>query len=235
MAIINLTKETTDCIIGEVVNVFNQERMPLLEQKFVVPSGVGDDIMSWVVPRETNKKLLEIMPEWCTRTRNHIYLSVCHASGQNVYNPTIALQLNEAWYSYSPKKVILPTITGAKSTTFNGELLTLYLEDTSGLPQGQAADFVKSLLTLAQQHNKVTDKTNAAAATMREFLDQHRTLQTALKECPAIISYVPDWLKQELNRVPPKRTRRPPIPKGEKKQVDMTELVAQATIAKLNL
>lgn len=134
-----------------------------------------------------------------------------------------------------PKTINLPTITGVRSAAFNGELLTLYLEDTSGLPQGQAADFVKSLLTLAQQHNKITDKTHAAVVTMREFLGQHRTLQTALKECPAIISYVPDWMKQELNRVPPKRVRRPPIPKGEKKQIDMTELVTQATIAKLNL
>lgn len=235
MAIINLTRETTDCIISEVVNVFNQERMPLLEQKFVAPSGVGDDIMSWLVPRETNKKLLEIMPEWCSHTKKYIFLAVHSPNSHEVYNPTIQLPFNEAWYYYSPSKTTLRDITGVTKAVFNGELLTLYLEDTSGLPQGQAADFVKSLLTLAQQHNKITDKTNSAVATMREFLGQHRTLQTALKECPAIISYVPDWMKQELNRVPPKRTRRPPIPKAEKKQIDMTELVTQATIAKLNL
>lgn len=239
MAIINMTWDNIDSIVGQVVQVFNQERNAIIEQVVVVPENVGDDVYAMLLPRENNKKILEAMPEWHACVRDHIYLKVeAQQNGQNIdcpYSPVIRLNLNEQWYSLHGSWRVI-TVPGVDCTTWDGNILRLYLKDTeSGLPEGPVGDLIKNLYAISKQHADITAKTEAAAGTMREFLGQHRTLQTALKECPAVMSYIPDWMQHELKRVPPKRTRRPSVPKSEKKEIDMSQLVAQATIAKLNL
>lgn len=238
MAIINLTWENIDGILGEVHRVFNQEREPIMAEPIVPPAGVGDDLMSWLVPRDVNKKIVEAMPDWCKTAQKLIYLKVDIANESNegsAFTPIIRLPLSEVWHRY-PGTLTQVITNGVHYAGWDGQTLYLCLKDTeSGLPQDRATDFVKQMFAIAQKHYEISKKASKAVETMREFLGQHRTLQTALKECPAIMSYVPDWMKQELNRVPPKRTRRPPIPKAEKKEVDMSQLVAQATISKLNL
>lgn len=238
MAIINLTYDNIDGIIGEVYRIFNEERNAIMAEPIGVPEGVGDELMSWLVPREDNKKVLEAMPEWCKSKQKRFYVKVDFFDTEAVDSPNtpiITAPLSEAWYHYNGTWANIG-IKGAEVSTWDGQVLRLYLRDTeSGLPQGKATEFVKQLFAIAKKHDDISKKTEQAVSTMREFLGQHRTLQTALKECPAVMSYVPDWMKQELNRVPPKRTRRPPIPKGEKKEIDMSQLVTQATISKLNL
>jgi len=156
-------------------------------------------------------------------------------AGDSSYTPMVHMPLTEQWYNFNCVYAV-PSISGIDAASWDGQILHLTLKDTeSGLPQGKATEFVKQLFAIAKKHDDISKKTKQAVSTMHEFLGQHRTLQTALKECPAVMSYVPDWMKQELNRVPPKRTRRPSIPKGEKKEIDMSQLVTQATISKLNL
>lgn len=235
MAIINLTYDNVDGIIGEVYRVFNEERNAIMAEPIVPPEGAGDELMSWLVPREDNKKILEAMPDWCKSLQRQFYVKVDINAGGSLFTPTVHVPLTEEWYNFSCIYAV-PSISGAELASWNGQVLNLFLKDTeSGLPQGKATEFIKQLFAIAKKHDDITKKTGQAVSTMREFLGQHRTLQTALKECPAVMSYVPDWMKQELNRVPPKRTRRPPIPKGEKKEIDMSQLVTQATISKLNL
>lgn len=238
MAIINLTYDNVDDIIGEVHRIFNEERNAVMAEPIVPPEGIGDELMSWLVSREDNKKILEAMPEWCRSTQQRFYVKVDFFgtdAENSPHTPIIILPLSEAWYRYSGTCANVG-VKGAEISTWDGQVLRLYLKDTeSGLPQSKATEFIKQLFAVAKKHDDITKKTEQAVSTMREFLGQHRTLQTALKECPAVMSYVPDWMKQELNRVPPKRTRRPPIPKGEKKEIDMSQLVTQATISKLNL
>ncbi len=237
MAIINLTWETVDGIVGQVHEIFNQERNALMAEAIEAPN-VGDEVYSWILPRENNKKILEAMPDWHKPKTKHIYIKVnAQRNGVNddtTYAPILRLNLKEDWYRLGNAWPGINT-PFAEFAAWDGNVLSLYLKDTDKVPQGPAGDFVKSLFAVAQKHNELTERVKQATNTMREFLGQHRTLQTALKECPAVMSYVPDWMKQELNRVPPKRTRRPPIPKAEKKEIDMSQLVTQATIAKLNL
>lgn len=239
MAIINLTYENVDAIVGQVHQLFNQERNALMEQAIEPPQNVGDDVYALLLPRENNKKILEAMPEWHKNPKKQVYLKVnAQQNGQNIdcgCSPILNLKLTEQWYQLNGSWMNV-TAPGADYATWDGNVLRLYLKDTeSGLPEGQAGELIKKLYAISKQHVEITEKTEVAVNTMREFLGQHRTLQTALKECPAIMSYIPDWMQHELKRVPPKRTRRPPIPKGEKKEIDMSQLVAQATIAKLNL
>jgi hypothetical protein len=109
------------------------------------------------------------------------------------------------------------------------------LNDTESLPQNAAGEFVKSLFDIVKQHEEITNRATEAVDTMRKFLRQHRYLQSALKECPAVAAYLPNWMKQELEREPEKRTRRKPTPKVEKEKIDMSQLVIKATVDKLNL
>lgn len=235
MAIINLTYDNVDGIIGEVHRTFNEERNAIMAEPIVPPEGVGDELMSWLVSREDNKKILDAMPDWCKPLQKQFYIKVDIITDDSSFTPIVHVPLTEQWYNYGCVYAT-PSISGTEATSWDGQILHLILKDTeSGLPQGKATEFVKQLFAIAKKHDDITKKTEQAVNTMREFLGQHRTLQTALKECPAVMSYVPDWMKQELNRVPPKRTRRPPIPKGEKKEIDMSQLVTQATISKLNL
>jgi len=240
MAIINLTWDNVDGIVCQVHEIFNQERNTLLAEALGVTEALdaGDEVYSWLLPRENNKKILEAMPDWHKPKTKHIYIKVNAQRNEenedSAYVPILKLSLKEDWYRLGNAWPSI-TIPFAKWTSWDTDVLVLYLKDTDKVPQGPAGDLVKKLFTIAQKHNELTEKIEQAVTTMREFLGQHRTLQTALKECPAIMSYVPDWMKQELKRVPPKRTRRPPIPKAEKKEIDMSQLVTQATIAKLNL
>jgi len=63
MAIINLTYDNIDGIIGEVYRIFDEERNAIMEEPVVPPEGAGDELLSWIVPRENNKKILEAMPD----------------------------------------------------------------------------------------------------------------------------------------------------------------------------
>lgn len=236
MAIVNLTCYNVEGIVGTVHEIFNQERLHLLEKVIEVPD-VGDEVHSWLISRENNKKIIEAMPSWCQQKSKYIYIKVstdCTTGNSEHYIPTLRLDLKEDWCKLGSGIYEL-NIPFATQAMLNNTTLYLWLNDTDKVPEGPAGDFVKQLFMIAKEHNEINDKIAQAVTTMREFLSQHRTLQTALKECPAIMSYVPEWMKGELNRVPPKRVRRPPAPKVEKKEIDMSQLVTQATIAKLNL
>lgn len=238
MAIINLTADNVEGIVSQVHEIFNHERLSLLEKVIDVPD-VGDEVYSWLLPRENNKKIIEALPPWYQPKAKYMYIKVDMFSNgsrkEGGYTPTLRLPaLKEEWYKFQECWLDL-VIPFAESAAWNSNVLYLWLENTDKVPQGPAGDFIKELFTIAKEHADLDDKVAQAATTMREFLSQHRTLQTALKECPAVMSYVPEWMKKELNRVPPKRVRRPPAPKAEKKEIDMSQLVTQATIAKLNL
>lgn len=237
MAIINLTVDNVEGIIGQVHEIFNHERLALLEKTIEVPD-VGDEVYSWLISRENNKKIIEAMPPWCQQRHKQIYIKVntnCIIGSANEnYIPILRLDLKEDWCKLASSWMPID-IPFAVNSTWDSNVLYLWLENTDKVPQGPAGDFVKKLFAIAKEHAELDNKVTLAVVTMREFLSQHRTLQTALKECPAVMSYVPEWMKQELNRVPPKRVRRPPMPKTEKKEIDMSQLVTQATISKLNL
>jgi len=237
MAIINLTPDNVEGIVSQVHEVFNHERLGLLEKVIDVPD-VGDEVYSWLLSRENNKKIIEALPPWHQPRTKQMYIKVdINRDGKQYnggYTPTLRLSLKEDWYKLGESWSGM-TIPFANAATWSSNVLYLWLENTDKVPQGPAGDFVKKLYTIAKEHADLDYKVTQAVTTMREFLGQHRTLQTALKECPAIMSYIPEWMKQELNRVPFKRVRRPPAPKAEKKEIDMSQLVTQATIAKLNL
>ncbi len=237
MAIINLTVDNVEGIIGQVHEIFNHERLALLEKTIEVPD-VGDEMYSWLLPRENNKKIIEALPPWVKVRNKYMTIKVdTYRNGHNqmgYYTPAFRLTLKEDWYRLSESHGYID-IPFANSALWDSNTLTIWLENTDKVPQGPAGDFVKKLFAIAKEHAELDNKVTLAVVTMREFLSQHRTLQTALKECPAVMSYVPEWMKQELNRVPPKRVRRPPMPKTEKKEIDMSQLVTQATISKLNL
>lgn len=234
MATVYLSHDNIDGIIGEVHKLFNDKREAIMAEKIVPPNGVGDELMSWVVSRETNKKVLDALPPWATTKQQRFYVKVDVPGTWDGYTPVIHLPLQEQWYSYN-RKTMDVGVKGADTSSWDGQVLRLQLTNTDNLPQSTAIEFIKRLFSIAQRHAEIGEQANKAATTMNEFLQQHRTLQSALKECPAILSYVPDWMKQELERVPPKRTRRPPADKREKKDIDMTQLVTEATISKLNL
>lgn len=236
MAIVNLTTDNVENIVGCVHEIFNHERLPLLEKPIEVPD-IGDEVYSWLISRENNKKVIEALPQWHKPRIKHMSISVniIHNGdmSNDYYVPTYRLSLKEDWHLLSGCAYV--DIPFAEEATWNNGNLRLVLKDTDKVPQGLAGDFIKQLFAIAKAHVDIDDKIAQAIKTVREFLGQHRTLQTALKECPAIMSYVTEWMKQELNRVPPKRVRRPPMSKAEKKEIDMSQLVTQATIAKLNL
>lgn len=229
MAIVPITAEVKNSVLSQVRRVY-EASMSKISTDFdsQVKDGMGDELYSWIIPVAKEKQLREILPPWAVRETGYMYLSV---TGVNCYNVMLLFKEPHVLLNGSGTVDIPGT-----NAYWDGCSLTIEITDESQLPAGQVTNLIRAMNKTIIAQKKIKADANDACTTMDKFLSQHRTLQTAIKEFgPALTTYFDHWITEELNRIPPKRTRGPAKPKPPPEPVDLKKLIGKATASKLNL
>lgn len=235
MATVYIREDVTNSILARIHAVYEVDRAKIDNTLPKASAEFAEEVYSLLMPKADRDKVLSMLPEWMQFKRSTLMLRVIPFGVTNTrYSPTMHLALPESTLALN-SYCELTSVPGVENAVWDGTTMTLHLaENWSALPITDKAVISKAE-SIAAQHNKLTEATTEARATMRTFLEQHRTLQSAMKAFgPALKTYIDTWLQRELDRVPPKRLITPKAAK-EKIKVNIAKLVTKATTAQLNI
>lgn len=241
MATVKLNAAAINDIVGQVRANYEQDRLKFMDKEWDIGPDVGDEMYSWLLPVEKEKKLRETMPPWMFRETNGMHIRVensidGHVNTHSPYSTVLRLKFKEK-HLIGMGLTYVVDLPGVETSWWDGTTLTLWMKDEKHeLPKSTASTLVDELYAQLAKHNKVTKASEEAQKTMRAYLPQFSSVQKAIKkDGPWLTAYLPQWMKDEMNRIPPKRVRIPKAAKGEPVEVNINKLVARATASKLNI
>lgn len=235
MATVTINNDVILSITAKVQHLYTIDRAKIDNTTPDVPVGLAEELYDLLMPATDRKKVLELLPPWMTFYQHSFTVRVVPPGSTNFrWCPVLSLVLPVDTLMINHNANI-ETIPGVKHLHWDGVNMTLYLaDDWSALPI-KDKDFIAKVANVAIEHDKLTKASKEASNTMRLFLEQHRTLQSAMKAFgPALKTYIDPWLQMELDRVPPKRVTKPKV-KQEKVEVNIAKLVTKATATQLNV
>lgn len=241
MATINLTEDTVYEITCSVERIYNAERTKISYPDSPLSGSYGDTFAEWLLPKDKMEALTNAMPFWMKQYTKSYNVKIGTPLANAHYSPwmrldcsELVLDLHNRHETYSNFTVSTPGINNIDNISTG---FVIHLSDGGdSLPKSDLRDSIIDLNKYVEANGRITTECTEAVDTMRKFLKQHRTLQSAMKEFgPSLSFYVPSWLMEEYNRVPPKRTRKPKSEQPEKTPVKLDGLIAKATVSKLNI
>lgn len=235
MATVKMNGDVITSIVAKVRALYELDRAKADNDVPPVPEGLGEEIYSLLMPAEDRKKVSDLLPAWMRGEQSTITLRVLSAEvTNNRWCPVVYLPMPAGTLALN-NYATLESVPGTSLVQWDGVNMTLYLnKDWSALPT-KHKEFIGKVANIAEQQDKITRGAKAASGTMQQFLEQHRTVQSAMKAFgPAIKTYIDPWLQQELDRVPAKRAPRTRVEK-EKLEINVAKLVAKATATQLNI
>lgn len=235
MATVKITDNTITSIVAKVRQVHEADREKINNTVPETPPGFAEEVYSLLMPEAERKVVFNALPEWARKQQNGFTLRVVPFGATNLrWCPVLCLGLPKDTLAL-PNMCLLESVPGAKQLSWDGHNMVLHLaEDWSVLPIKDKS-FIEKIADVAAQHDKLTKASKEASNTMRLFLEQHSTVQSAMKAFgPSFKKYIDPWLQMELDRVPPKRANKPKA-KKEKVEVNIAKLVAKATAIQLNV
>lgn len=206
--------------------------------------GVGDAAYEYLLPAAAEKAMRDALPatvSWTMPETRGMYIAVVPYS--KAPQPK---ELYEVWdrnhYALAtftkPRlhlagKGTVSSIPGIDRMEYDGNIIIYCLEDTSKMDPGPLKDYVEKALETAAKHKKAKEIEDAAANDMRDFLEGHRTLDSALaKFGEGLMVYVPERVRKAYEKPPEKKEKAPP---KKLREVDLSGLIATAAIEQLNL
>lgn len=238
MAIVNITHEVATSVIAGVRRMHEADREKIDNTLPDLPEGLGGALYGRIVPLDKQKQALELIGSNFLQRQHLIAVRVrgvtstawAHAPYLHVILPDDCIQLARA--------VSVEDIPGIKSFTWDGAscISIVLAEDTSVLPfSDEINKFLVKVAEIPARHAKVTKAAKEAQDLMRRFLEQHRTLQSALKAMgPALKAYFDPWITAQMDAPPPKRVRKAKEELDDT-PLDLTKLIVKATTSKLNI
>lgn len=235
MATVKMTPNVVTQIIAKVRELHEADRQKISNEVGKAPPELGAEFYSMVVPLENQKKIKELMPEGVVAHPGCVSVRIMPHGVPAKWSPVI-------YTTVPPEAMLMPwyitheNIPGTEKVHWDGATVNVNLaEDWSALAAPKSREYIKKLTDFANKHNDVTKKAKEASDTMRLFLEQHKTVQSAMKEFgPALKAYIDPWLQQQLDAPNPKRVVKPKVVK-EKVEVNVAKLVAKATVNQLNI
>lgn len=242
MATVKLNAAAINDIVGQVRASYEQDRLKFMDKEFEIGPDVGDEVYSWLVPVDKEKQLRELMPPWMVRQNTSMCIRVEQTEGTGLiktcspYSTVLRLPFKDK-HLIGTGHTFEVDLPGVESSWWDGTTLTLWMKDEKHeLPESTASKLVDELYAQLAKHDKVTKTSEEAQKTMRAYLGQFSSVQKAIKkDGPWLTAYLPQWMKDEMNRVPPKRVRIPKSAKTEPVEININKLVARATANKLNI
>ena len=238
MAIVNMTHEVVTSVVAGVRRMHEADREKIDNTLPDLPEGLGGALYGRIVPLDKQKQALELIGSnflqqlrvVAVRVRGSGVSAWSHAPYLHVLLPDGCIQL--------ACPVNLEDIPGIKAFHWDGgSCISIVLaEDTSALPfSDEINKFLIKVAEIPARHAKVTRAAKEAQELMRRFLEQHRTLQSALKTMgPALKAYFDPWITAQMDAPPPKRVRKAKEELDDT-PLDLTKLIVKATTSKLNI
>lgn len=235
MATIKITGDVVTAVTGRVREVFEADRHKIVKDLPEVPVGFSDYLYEHFMSLPDQTKFEAAAPEWmqlrratgCSvrlRSEDISHWRSCPVVPTSFKNPQL----------YFSQEIALTELPGIASLTWNGACLcVVFKKDLDGVPEKFKA-YIKTLVAIPEAHQKISDGSRDAAVTMAKFLAQHKTLQSAVKDNPALKHYFDEWINQQWAAKPPPRPKKPKAT-VEKEVVDISKLIAKAAVDKLNL
>lgn len=238
MAIVNLTADVITTIVGNVRKVYETDRAKIDSKVPTVPGDIGTRLHGLIIPLETQKQIQALLPEWGRATQNAIGVRVRGHGSTNWNHASVVCMAVSGECVAIGCSVDILDIPGIEKLTWDGYTISMTLAEKASellpLSDNEKAFLIK-LTEIKGHHEKLTKTAKEAGDSMRRFLEQHRTVQQAMKAFgPAMKAYIDPWLQQELDRVPPTITRKKKVPKPDE-VVDVSKLIAKATAKQLNI
>lgn len=235
MATIKITPDVVTAITGRVREVFEADRHKIVKDLPEVPVGFSDYLYEHLMSLPDQTKFEAGAPKWMALKRIAGCSIRVRLEGLPNWRscPVVPTTFKNPQL-YFGQDVILTELADAAELTWNGVCLCItFKKDLDGVPEKFKA-YIKTLAAIPEAHQKISDASRDAAVTMAKYLAQHKTLQSAVKNDPALKHYFDDWINQQWNRKAPPRPKKPKVP-VEKEVVDISKLIAKAAVDKLNL
>ena len=237
MAIVNITHEVSTSIVANVRRMYEADREKVDNTLPDTPEGIGGALYGCIVPLDKQKQALDLIGHNFFQRMNLIAVRVrsitatawSHAPYIHVTLPANCIAL--------PCNTVVD-VPGIKSFAWDGvaTISIVLAEDTSTLPfSDEINKFLVKVAELPDRHAKISKAAKEAQDLMRRFLEQHRTLQSALKAMgPALKAYFDPWITAQMDAPPPKRVRKAKEELDDT-PLDLTKLIVKATTSKLNI
>lgn len=235
MAIVRTTPDIVSSICGQVRQLYDAERKKIdITTPPVVP-GLAEYFIDLLFPLADQKKIIELYPEGA-KPLQHYTVGLQFKNAENTSGwataPVVHVHIQDCLSTGGI--FIKENLPGIKKLQMSGPMINVELdEDVSALPT-LVAQFAKSCAEIHTKFSDASKRSKAAVENMRNFLKDHRTLQSALKAMPALKFYLDQWITFELERKVEPKERKPKAAE-EKKPYDMTELITKAAINRLSL
>lgn len=234
MAMVRTTPDVVSSICTKVRELYDADRMKIKKDLPQVPSGLAEYFIDLVFPIADQKKIFDLYPTSMKPPRMLILGLQFKNTGTNAswnWAPVVYVQVTDCMFLPT---TVIDNLPGIKKLVINGSLIQAELEeDVSALPVG-VAQFTKDCAAIHSKYNDVGVKTKLAVENMRNFLKDHRTLQSALKAMPALKFYLDRWIIAELERKVEPKERKAKVAE-EKKTYDVSDLITKAAINRLSL
>lgn len=237
MATVKITETVITSITAQVRKVYEAGREKIDMTLPETIEGFANYLHELLVDRNSEKAMLAAMPEWYPRSMIQTFTVRMTNKGNSSWRnaPTIYVTLKEPMLQL-PVGITRHGLPGIEAISWNGSLLSVVFDDVALIPS-KYRDYVTKMIAIPAAHDKITKASKEAADTMARFLRQFKTVQAALKAengGPALSHFFDYWLKNELERKPPPRVRKPKE-KVDPETVDITKIIAKAAADKLSL
>lgn len=234
--IIKITPAYVNQICMSVRETFMEEHHKVNNSVPEVPSQLGEYFYGLPMPIDDQQKVLALFPEGMKpSTIKKVCLKIDGPSGDGKYHwaPSVYVPIRKGLRFGT--KFIREDFPGIKKFVIEGSTVSIILaEDTTSLPPA-VRDFVTKVASISEEHRAIDAKINAEVENMKNFLKDHKTLQSAIAAMPGLKFYINWFIQQELDAPEPEKPPRKPRKRAEKQPYDISGLVTKAAIARLNL
>lgn len=217
-----------------VSRMYEKERASL-ELALPVPVGVSDALYNMVCPLENEQRIREAAPGNAFETSVGVSINVTRNTTDNslsrVFSPRADGRMATQRIIF-PRPITVYSAQGIAKLTYNrGTFTIIPASDGTKIADPAVRDLVEAMATRFDKHKNITDEARKAEEDISKYLGQHKTLQSAVKDFPALMEYVPDRVKEVYNQASKKETDAAPA----KEKVDIGYLAVKATLNKLDM
>lgn len=238
MAIVKLSPTLKSQILNNVDKIKSETFGPLPEYPNGVPFEVANEAYNILLPEEFEKKALELIPPWGVKLTNTFYLGITHPKTEEHRARYDVVGLTRVRMAHNRMQMFgrttIRSTPGLSYATWDGECLILCpSDDGTEVDAPNLRSFIAKAKEVSAKHKQYREEMAEARSTMSKFLDQHTTLQKAVKAFgPALMTYVPKHAIDMYNKPagPRKKKDKPAV-----EAVDVTSLIVAATESRLQL
>lgn len=229
MSTVKMTAGLIDRMLNKFSHTFRAERAALPKPPDFIPAGIGDELYSCLWPLADEEAARNAMPAWAIRTTDAMYMYYDDGYRGGI----VTLSTRRLYLGEYPGCISVP---GLSQVRWDGHSFTYKVEDVEQIQLPNFKAFVKECKEVREKAKELDDRIIEEQEKLRKFLEQHRTLQQAVKEFgPSLLTFVPDYVMKIYNEVLPPKPKKVKTEKVEPEKIDIDSVIARAVSEQLGM